>query len=142
MAKKKPRKSSRSKQIKKRYAIQKAADKKREKKQAPIINQPPEEQPFSFDNLKVTAVNENTKVKPKMTQAMEMGLIPKVGESTILCGASGSGKTNLLLYMLTNEHIMPTSLFKEIWLFSPSGKADKSFKLLNIDDDRIITENM
>jgi hypothetical protein len=77
-----------------------------------------------------------------MTPLMEQGVIPTTNESLVFLGGSGSGKTTNLLWLLSHDHLMPKSLFKEIYLFSFTGKADKSFETLKIDEEKVITKDL
>jgi hypothetical protein len=80
--------------------------------------------------------------RPTLTPLMRANIIPKINESMAFLGGSGSGKTTNLLWMLTQDHLMPKSMFKEIFLISFTGKADKSFDVLKLDDDHIITKDL
>ena len=80
----------------------------------------------STNPLYIRAV-QGSKTEYKMSSGMKSGIVPKVNESSIFIGKSGSGKTNLLLYMMQEPTLMPKELFDEVYLFSFTGKCDKSF---------------
>lgn len=82
------------------------------------------------------------KRKVPTTPAMDEGFIPKTNQSTILIGASGSGKTTCLTWMLTHQHLMPMSLFDQVYLYSFTGKADKSFDVLHLKKENIFTTGL
>ena len=53
----------------------------------------------------------------------------------MISGRSGSGKTNVLINMLTNEHLLK-NYFHQTVVFSPTaGKYDDSYKALGLPDD-------
>jgi hypothetical protein len=76
-----------------------------------------------------------------MNDLMKDRIIPRHRESVLFVGASSSGKTTLLIWMLTQKHIFK-DYFDKIYLFSFSGKSDPSFENLNLPKDCIITEDM
>lgn len=83
-----------------------------------------------------------TRVKKlKFNQYQEARIIPQHPESALFIGGSGTGKTTLLLFLLTEPHLLG-AYFDKVKLFSFTGKADPSFKVLNLKDEDIITENM
>jgi Poxvirus A32 protein len=48
-----------------------------------------------------------------------------------ICGSSGSGKTNMYLNLITRFLLKPNgdSIFSKIYVFSPSARIDKSFRI-------------
>lgn len=53
-----------------------------------------------------------------------------------ICGSSGSGKTNMYLNLITRFLLKPNgdSIFSKIFLFSPSARIDKSFRIFEQND--------
>lgn len=78
----------------------------------------------------------------QLTPCMKQDMVPKFNESLIMVGCSGSGKTNTLLWMLTHTHLMDMSMMDEVYLFSFTGKADKSFALLKLDKKNIFSSDL
>ena len=71
------------------------------------------------------------KSKVKVRPHMEDHTIPKHPFRCILSGSSGSGKTNLLLHLLTQKAFYK-DYFDIIFIISPTaGKLDDSFEVLN-----------
>ena len=69
----------------------------------------------------------------KQPKLSEIGIIPRLGSSTLFCGRSGSGKTTLLHNLLSDERFLNGSkTFKNIFLFSPSGSTDDIQKSLGV----------
>jgi hypothetical protein len=63
--------------------------------------------------------------EPEIKQPEMAGQVPKVPFRLILSGASGSGKTNLALWLLKNAYSKGNkSFFDEVYLFSPTAKID------------------
>jgi hypothetical protein len=56
-------------------------------------------------------------------------------------GCSGSGKTVCVCNMFTNKNMF-RHFFDQVYLFSPTGSADDTFKHLGLGDERIITDDM
>jgi hypothetical protein len=70
---------------------------------------------------------ETSKDKVKVSKYQEENIIPKHPFRAILSGASGSGKTNLLINLLTKEKFYK-DFFDVIFLISPTaGKLDDSY---------------
>lgn len=71
-------------------------------------------------------------------QSAKDGIMPKFPFSWLLSGCSGSGKTNLLLNILT-KHNMYGGFFHYIIVFSPTaGTEDDSYKSLKIPKENFI----
>lgn len=68
---------------------------------------------------------------------MESQIINKFPSLTLIVGKSGSGKSNVVAHMLTNEEFMK-DFFDEIYLFSPTAHSDDIVQHLNLDDEHII----
>jgi hypothetical protein len=72
------------------------------------------------------------KSKIPLKQCQKDGILPKAPFSLMISGRSGSGKTNVLINILTNEHLLK-NYFHYIVVFSPTaGKYDDSYKSLNL----------
>jgi len=85
-------------------------------------------------------VIETEKSSIPLRKCMKMGIIPKFPSSVCLSGRSGSGKTNLLLNMLTREDMLK-DYYHYILVFSPTaGKYDDSYRALNIPEENFIEE--
>ena len=71
---------------------------------------------------------------------MKSGVLPKFPSSVCLSGRSGSGKTNLLLNMLTRKDMLK-DYYHYILVFSPTaGKYDDTYKALNIPEENFIED--
>ena len=67
-----------------------------------------------------------------------MGILPTHPFRMYIVGASGSGKTNLLLNILTREQ-MYAGYFDSILIMSPTAlHLDKSYKVLNLDEKHFL----
>jgi septin family protein len=90
---------------------------------------------------------ENLKVKPLATKKsdlpqskyMKANIINKFPSMLLNVGKSGSGKTTVINYMLTQPDFMK-DFFHEIFLFSPTAKKDDLVDHLELDDDHIFTD--
>ena len=60
---------------------------------------------------------------------MEANIIPRHASSVICAGPSGSGKTTMIVNMFTRS-MFYLGYFDRVFLFSPSGECDPSFKIL------------
>ena len=77
-------------------------------------------------DLLITAI-ETSKNKVKVSEYQKGDVIPKHPFRAILSGASGSGKSNLLINLLTNKKFYK-DFFNIIFLISPTaGKLDDSY---------------
>ena len=56
-------------------------------------------------------------------------------------GCSGSGKTVMCCNLFTNKQLF-NRYFDKVFLFTPTGGADDTFKKLGLPKERIITDNM
>lgn len=79
---------------------------------------------------------ETAKNKIKQRPLMESNIIPRHPSSVIFNGSSGSGKSVLLLNMLTRPEFFG-GYFDEIHLFSPTGGSDDLFEVLDLDEEHI-----
>jgi hypothetical protein len=72
------------------------------------------------------------KSKIPLKQCQKNGIMPKAPFSLMISGRSGSGKTNVLINILTNENLLK-NYFHYTIVFSPTaGKYDDSYKPLNL----------
>lgn len=84
-----------------------------------------------FD-IKDMSPKTSTSKKNDQPQAVKDGILPAHPFRSYIVGASGSGKTNLLLNLLTREN-MYKDFFDEIVVISPTAlHMDPSYKALNI----------
>jgi hypothetical protein len=88
------------------------------------------------------------KIVPIETKATEIRSPPLMEQinlkhpfSLFLCGNTGSGKSVLAMNLLKQPQ-MYGKYFDQIYLFSITGKADDTFKCLNLKKSNIITDNM
>lgn len=98
------------------------------------------------DLLKIL-VYETNKSKIKLRPLQEQKIIPSHPFRTILCGKSGSGKSMNLVNLLTRPHMYgpltrnkKSSYFDLIFLFSPTANCDDLVSHLDLDENKIITE--
>lgn len=71
---------------------------------------------------------------------MKNGVIAKFPSSCCFSGRSGSGKTCLLMNMLTNEKLLK-NYFHYILVFSPTaGSTDDTYKVLNLPEENFIPD--
>jgi hypothetical protein len=103
-----------------------------------------------YDPYKVKVFETSKDDKEEQPRACKIGIFPSKLERfhTLLVGRSGSGKTNVMLHMLTNENLLG-GVFKpkNIYLFC-AVKADKSVTkalkipkkniIENFDDDKVL----
>lgn len=72
------------------------------------------------------------KSKTPLRACMKDGIMPRFPFSMMISGRSGSGKTNALINIMTNEHLLK-DYFHYIVVFSPTaGKYDDSYKALKL----------
>lgn len=72
----------------------------------------------------------------KLRPLMENCTIPKFPQSLLMVGASASGKTTLLLRLMTGKH-MYKGFHDFVFLFSVTGHLDASFKRLKLPKSHI-----
>ena len=85
-------------------------------------------------------VIETAKSKIPLRACMKNGTLPRYPFSIMMSGRSGSGKTNLLLNLMTKREFYG-NYFHEILVFSPTaGSYDDSYKKLNIPDKNFIKD--
>jgi hypothetical protein len=80
------------------------------------------------------------KSKTPLRACMKDGIMPRFPFSMMISGRSGSGKTNCLINILTNEHLLK-DYFHYIVVFSPTaGKYDDSYKTLKLPQENFKTD--
>ena len=85
-------------------------------------------------------VMDTDKSKIPLRGCMKNGIIPKFPSSVCFSGRSGSGKTNLLLNMLTRKEMLK-DYYHFILVFSPTaGKYDDSYKALQLPEENFIED--
>ena len=70
---------------------------------------------------------------------MEKKIIPQHPASVVFNGSSGSGKTNLLISLLTTDYYFK-DYFDYIFLFSPTGASDDMFEHLKLNPENIFVD--
>ena len=82
-------------------------------------------------SYKIEAV-ETAKSKIPLKACMKQGVLPRFPFSMMISGRSGSGKTNLLVNLLTRKEFLK-HFFHYIVVYSPTaGEYDDSYKSLNL----------
>jgi hypothetical protein len=82
-------------------------------------------------NYKIEAV-ETAKSKIPLKACMKKGILPRFPFSMMISGRSGSGKTNLLVNLLTRKEFLK-HFFHYVCIYSPTaGEYDDSYKSLNL----------
>ena len=108
-------------------------DKKRRKQpKGYSIPKEPENDPLTIIPYKTN------KKKIKLTPLMEANIIPRHASSVIFNGKSGSGKSNLMVNLMTRPQFYK-GYFDLIFLFSPTAASDDLPKYLNLPDKRIFS---
>lgn len=95
----------------------------------------PDEKDISQFNLDIRPIKTD-KSKIKQRPLMESNIIPRHPSSVIFNGSSGSGKSVLLLNLLTRPEFFQ-GYYDTIHLFSPTGGSDDLFRVLKLDDENI-----
>ena len=70
---------------------------------------------------------------------MESGIINKFPSMMLNIGKSGSGKSSVIAYILTESNFMK-DFFDKVYLFSPTAKLDDLSKHLKLKKENMITE--
>ena len=77
---------------------------------------------------------ENKQPEIKQCRGAQCGILPKHPFRMMLCGASGSGKTNFLLNLLTRKE-MYKDYFTDMYIISPTaGNLDQTYNILGLDE--------
>ena len=84
-------------------------------------------------------VTDTAKKSIPLRKCQKDGLIPKFPFSWVLCGRSGSGKTNLLMNILTRQNMLK-HYFHYILVFSPTSASgvDDSYKGLGLPKENFV----
>jgi hypothetical protein len=64
---------------------------------------------------------------------------PGFPSTSVFVGQPGSGKTNVLMFMLLSK-IMWNKFFDKIYLFGPTCKSDKMYERIKVPEEQICTE--
>jgi hypothetical protein len=85
-------------------------------------------------------VMETEKSKIPLRANMKNGLIPRFPNSIMLSGRSGSGKSNLLMNLLTRKEFYG-GYYHYIIVYSPTAnKYDDTYKVLNLPDENFVED--
>ena len=80
------------------------------------------------------------KSKIPLRKCMKDGVIAKFPSSTVFSGRSGSGKSCLLMNMLTNKNLLK-NYFHYVIVFSPTaGKYDDTYAVLKLPEENFIPD--
>jgi hypothetical protein len=90
-----------------------------------------------MDLLKIKPIPTKKKDIP-LRPLMEKKIIPKHPFRLILNGTSGSGKSTVLLNLMTKPQFYK-DYFDDIYLIAPTAEIDDSFEMLKIKEDHMIT---
>lgn len=83
---------------------------------------------------------ETDKSKTPLKASMKECVLPRFPFSMMISGRSGSGKSNCLMNLLTNEHLLK-NYFHYIVVFSPTANLyDDSYKILNLPSENFKTD--
>lgn len=83
---------------------------------------------------------ETAKSKIPLRKCMKDGTLPRFPFSMMISGRSGSGKTNLMMNLMSRPEFYG-KYFHYIIVFSPTaGKYDDMYKLLNLPDENFIQD--
>jgi hypothetical protein len=93
----------------------------------------------SADDLKIKPID-TSKSKIPQRGVAKQGILPPFPFSIMLSGSSGSGKTNLLMNILSNKALYG-QYFHYIIVYSPTaGKYDDSYAILNLPEENFIED--
>ena len=104
-------------------------------------NKPTEKMIEGNENMLIPQRIPNNDIEIELNEMMKQDIIPKGKESLVICGSTGSGKTNLLMWLLLNPN-MYHGYFNEIFLFSPTAEIDPMFKRLKLKQKNMISSNI
>ena len=91
-----------------------------------------------LDNPLTIVPFKTNKKKIKLTPLMESDIIPRHASAVIFNGKSGSGKSNLMVNLLTRPHFYK-GYFDLIFLFSPTANSDDLPIYLDLPAKRIFS---
>lgn len=101
--------------------------------------QSPDESDDGSDNPIIVRKIKTAKSSLPQTQYMEAEVINKFPSLTLIVGKSGSGKSNVLVHMMTHKQFLG-DFFDQIFLFSPTAKSDDLVEHLRLDDENIVSQ--
>jgi hypothetical protein len=78
------------------------------------------------------------KDKIKQPPAAEANVVPQINSAVLFVGATGSGKSTVLVNMLIRKELLGGKTFDRIFLISPTGKSDDVQKHLDLPEEDII----
>ena len=84
-------------------------------------------------------VMKTDKSKIPLKASMKSGTLPRFPFSLMISGRSGSGKTNLLMNLLTNEK-MYGGYFHTLVVYSPTSSMDDTYKVLKLPKENFIED--
>ena len=96
------------------------------------------------DSYQVKAI-ETKKSKIPMLGVQKVGIIPKTNTTSLIIGRTGSGKSQLLLNLLTRKEFFGKSkkykkgYFSQIHIYSPTAKSDDIYEKLELNDEFLHT---
>ena len=84
---------------------------------------------------------ETKKSKIPLRGPMKIGIIPKPNTISFICGRTGSGKSQLLLNLMTRSEFYGEkngkNYFDEIHIFSPTARSDDIYEALDLPEDQL-----
>ena len=90
-------------------------------------------------SYKIEAI-ETAKSKTPLRAVMKQGILPKFPFSFMISGRSGSGKSNLMLNILSRKEFLK-GYFHYLCVFSPTaGKFDDMYNVLNLPPENFKNE--
>lgn len=94
-------------------------------------------QPHPLDIQKVEV--KDSEYSSEVPEHMKNKDFPGFPSCSVFVGMPGSGKSNLLMYMLLSPNFW-FGFFDEIYLFGPTVKSDKLYDRIEVPDDHIISD--
>ena len=89
---------------------------------------------------------ETKKNKIPLLGVQKVGILPKTNTTSIIIGRTGSGKSQLLLNLMTRSEFFgkskkyPKGYFNQIHVFSPTAKSDDIYENLELGDEFLHTK--
>lgn len=75
-----------------------------------------------------------------LRKSMKDGTIPPFPSSTIICGRSGSGKSNLLMNLLSRKEFYGQYFHYTLVISPTAGSTDDLYKVLNLPEENFIDD--
>lgn len=91
--------------------------------------------PFQLRKMKI----KDPEYMSEVPEHLQNDYIPGFPTTVLAVGEPGSGKTNLLINLLTRKD-MWCGFFDRIYLLGPTIKSDKLYQNLQLPDDQMVTE--